>query len=86
MTLHLIKLCVGAGVDRGSGCLATRALAAQQEGRRDSRAFSTRPFRRQSARPSSLAGGSLYWVIKGTVQVRQRLIGFEFCHQAEGVG
>jgi hypothetical protein len=64
MTLHLIKLCVG--------CDSIEDLAAWQAERLRARrkAGEKKPKRRAEL----LDGGSLYWVIKGLVQVRQPLI------------
>lgn len=73
MTLHLIKLCVGAE--------SIESLAAWQKGR-------LKELRRKGRKPELvhitrmtpkraeelLDGGSLYWVIKGYISVRQRLI------------
>lgn len=73
MTVHLIKLCVG--VD----CVAD--LAAWQAERLESlkRARQTpelchRTLQTPRRREEVLDGGSLYWVIKGFVLVRQRVI------------
>ena len=73
MALHLIKLCVGAE--------SIQDLAAWQKKRRAER-------RKRGERPENfhvtrqtpkravelLDGGSLYWVIKGQIAVRQRLL------------
>jgi hypothetical protein len=74
MTLHLIKLCVG--------CESIEDLAAWQAERlkRRRRAGEKRPklfhrtFQSPKRRDELLAGGSLYWVIKGLIQVRQPLL------------
>lgn len=73
MTLHIIKLCVG--VD------AIAELADWQKRRVETlRASGAKPdlFHRTRQMPRRrdelLDGGSLYWVIKGVVQVRQRLL------------
>jgi hypothetical protein len=73
MTVHLIKLCVG--VD------STMELAEWQAERlkRLARAGKTselchRTLQTPRRRDEVLDGGSLYWVIKGFVQVRQRVI------------
>ncbi|MBV9330581.1 MAG: DUF1489 domain-containing protein [Alphaproteobacteria bacterium] len=73
MTLHLVKLCVGAE--------SIESLAAWQEGRlKDLRKKGKKPelvhvTRMTPKRAEELLdGGSLYWVIKGYISVRQRLI------------
>lgn len=73
MPLHLIKLCVG--------CDSIEDLASWQAERlRQMKAAGTKPelfhrtFQMPKRRDELLAGGSLYWVIKGVVQVRQGLV------------
>lgn len=75
MTLHMIKLCVGADSIEDLARWQKGRLAAQRAAGQKPRLFhSTRMVpRRQS---ELLAGGSLYWVIKGVIQVRQRITGF----------
>lgn len=73
MTLHLLKLCVGAvSIADLEDWIAERAEAARQAGRPFEQVHVTRmvPTRRQDL----LDGGSLYWVIKGEVAARQRLM------------
>lgn len=66
MPLHLIKLCVG--IDSVEDLRAWRALRASQGHR------SVCPTRQTPKRAAELlAGGSLYWVIKGQVLVRQAI-------------
>ncbi|MCX5493477.1 DUF1489 domain-containing protein [Kaistia dalseonensis] len=72
MTLHLIKLCVGVEsiaevVEWIAEDLARqRALGLEPEDTHTTRMVPKRI-------PELLDGGSLYWVIKGQVQARQRL-------------
>jgi hypothetical protein len=73
MTVHLIKLCVG--VD------SLEELAAWQQGRLRELKKKKRPLvlmhvTRQTPKRAEelLDGGSLYWVIKGQVAARQRLL------------
>lgn len=77
MTLHMIKLCVGAE--------SIEDLAGWQKGRLDAlrKAAAGKPPRLYHAtrmvprrQGELLQGGSLYWVIKGIVQVRQAITGF----------
>ncbi|MFP4003770.1 MAG: DUF1489 family protein [Alphaproteobacteria bacterium] len=73
MTIHLIKLCVG--IDSVDDLLAWRrkmAARAKREGRKYEPGHTTRmtPKRREEI----LDGGSLYWVMKGVIQARQRVI------------
>jgi hypothetical protein len=66
MPLHLIKLCVG--IDSVADLRAWRAHRAAQGHR------SVAPTRQTPKRAAELLdGGSLYWVIKGQVLVRQAI-------------
>jgi hypothetical protein len=76
VSLHLIKLCVG--------CDSVADLAEWQEERLREyrrRRSRTKLYHRTRSMPRRreeiLAGGSLYWVIRGIVQVRQRIVGLE---------
>lgn len=84
MTLHIVKLCVG--------CNSVEDLAAWQKGRlADQRkrgvakpqlAHNTR---NTPKRGEEIAGeGSLYWVIKGVIRCRQRILGFRARKDREG--
>ena len=73
MTVHLIKLCVG--VD------SIEVLAAWQSRRlrdlkRRGRKLELMHVTRQTPKRAEelLAGGSLYWVVKGQIAVRQRIL------------
>ncbi len=75
--LHIIKLCVGAD---------SVADLADWQARRFGGGVAehvTRMWPRREA--EVLDGGSLYWVIKGLVLCRQRLLGFEERRGADGV-
>lgn len=83
MTIHLVKLCVGIE--------DVQDLAERQRKRLDAaKARGERPVLRHLTRHAPLRadelldGGSLYWVIKGFVRVRQRLVGFESAVKADG--
>jgi hypothetical protein len=70
MTLHLIKLAVG--ID---GVAHLREVQAR---RRATGETLWHPTRHAPKRAEALLdGGSLYWVIRGVIRVRQRLIGLE---------
>ena len=75
MILHMIKLCVGAESIEDLAEWQKGRLAAQRAAGETPRLFhGTRMVPRRQA--ELLDGGSLYWVIKGVVQVRQRITGF----------
>lgn len=85
MTIHLIKLCVG--VDSVEDLMAwrrKRAARAKAEGRAYQPAHTTRmtPKRRDEI----LDGGSLYWVIRGVIQARQRVVDIRPVTGADGIG
>ncbi|MEP4433708.1 MAG: DUF1489 family protein, partial [Hyphomicrobiales bacterium] len=73
MPLNLIKLCVGAeSIEDLDRWIAQRAAIAKAAGVQSEHAHTTRMMPKR--RDELLDGGSLYWVIKGNVQARQRLL------------
>lgn len=73
MPLHLIKLCVGAAsVDDLRAFIDARRAQAIAEGQDPIQFHTTRMVPKR--KPELLDGGSLYWVIKGAIQVRQKLL------------
>ena len=71
--IHIVKLCVGANsIDDLAAWAATRIESNLRSGRGRVSDHVTRMFPKR--RGELLAGGSLYWVIKGAVLVRQRML------------
>jgi hypothetical protein len=67
--LHLIKLAVGArDLDH------LRAFQAERAGSDPPLRHRTRTAPRRAAEIAGAAGGSIYWVVNGYVQVRQRIL------------
>lgn len=82
-TLHLLKLCVGAeSLDDLVTWRAEYARRARLEGRDETLMHVTRMWPRRSA--ELLAGGSLYWVVKGVILARQRILALEPVDQGDG--
>ena len=84
MALHLIKLCVGAdSIDDLREWVSERSLIAIAAGMEPHSSHITRmiPKRDQEL----LDGGSLYWVIKGQVQARQRLLDLKSFTDVDGI-
>ena len=74
MPLHLIKLCVGCdSIEDLATWQAERLKVRRRAGEKKPRLFH-RTFQTPKRRAELLDGGSLYWVIKGLVQVRQPLL------------
>lgn len=77
MTLHIVKLCVGA---ESVEDLAEWQIGQIKRAKKEKRKI-TAPVCGTRMRPKRvddvLAGGSLYWVIKGVVVVRQRIIAID---------
>ena len=72
MALHLVKLCVGAdSVEDLQAWIEARLDAMHGAGETPEHFHTTRMIPKR--RDELLDGGSLYWVIKGNVQCRQRL-------------
>jgi hypothetical protein len=77
MLLHLIKLCVGAdSIEDLALWQAGRLKEQKAKGIKKPRLWHT-TFQTPKRQAELLDGGSLYWVIKGVVQVRQRIVGFD---------
>ncbi len=83
MTIHLVKLCVG--------CESIEDLASWQAERlKQMKAEKQKPelfhrtFQMPKRREELLDGGSLYWVIKGVIQVRQRLLDLREGNRPDG--
>jgi len=80
MPLHLLKLCVGIeSVDELRHW--TRVRAKTNPGAVYAHVTRMRPSRADEV----LDGGSLYWVIKGQIAVRQKLVGLEDFVDCAGV-
>ncbi len=75
MTLHLVKLCVGAVSIEDLAHWQQGRLAAMHRAGEVARIHHT-TFQTPKRQAELLDGGSLYWVIKGVIQARQRLTGF----------
>ena len=82
MRLNLVKLCVGAAsIEDVAGWQAMRGNTLRRGGKRV--AFHT-TFQKPTRDAELIAGGSLYWVIKGTILVRQPIVGFDDGHKDDG--
>ncbi len=81
MAVHLLKLCVGvATIDELRASAARRSDGDSRQAMR----ITTRTAPKRA--DEVLAGGSLYWVIKGGVQARQQVVGIEPFTDGSGAG
>jgi hypothetical protein len=83
VTLHLVKLCVGVDSIEQLADWQQARIAEQKKAGEKPRLFHT-TFQTPKRDRELLDGGSIYWVIKGSVQVRQKLIGFEEGTKSDG--
>jgi hypothetical protein len=84
MALHLIKLCVGCdAIEDLEEWIRYRLKEARRAGKKPEHAHITRMIPKRAEQ--LLDGGSLYWVIRGNVQVRQRLLGVVPFRDGEGI-
>ena len=85
MPLHLIKLCVGVEtVDELQAYVAKRLAHARATGAAMEQVHTTRMVPKRA--PEIVEGGSLYWVIKGHTQVRQRVLAVRPFVDEAGIG
>lgn len=83
--LHLIKLCVGVDTVEELQSWQAEYLADKKANGKQLEIWHTTrmmPKRREEI----LAGGSLYWVIRGVIQVRQRLTDLRPVKDEDGIG
>ncbi|QLF70552.1 DUF1489 family protein [Peteryoungia desertarenae] len=84
MTLHLIKLCVGAdSVEDLRQWVENRAALAVAAGLPAQSSHVTRMVPKR--RDELLDGGSLYWIIKGQIAARQQLLDLKTLTGADGI-
>jgi hypothetical protein len=84
MPLHLVKLCVGVdAVEELEAWVAERLEAMRRASETPEQHHTTRMIPKRI--DEILQGGSLYWVIRGHVQVRQRLLDIRPFRDADGV-
>jgi hypothetical protein len=85
MTLHLIKLCVGCdSIAELAEWIDWKLGEMRKAGEKPEQFHVTRMVPKRIG--ELLGGGSLYWVIKGNVQVRQRLLHVRPFTDKEGIG
>ncbi len=85
MTVHLVKLCVG--VDRMEQMFEWVAMRHAQHAEDPSSPPPGHVTRMTPKRKDELlAGGSLYWVIQGQIQIRQKLLDIVQFTDNEGIG
>lgn len=84
MALHLIKLCVGVTCIEDLADWQERVLAGETGyGKVEHLFHTTRMTPKRGA--ELLDGGSLYWVIAGTIRVRQKLLDIDPFTDSEGI-
>lgn len=85
MPLHLIKLAVGCdSIKDLKDWVAERMKAARKKGLPQHHIHITRMVPKRGE--EILAGGSLYWVIRGEVAARQKIIAIEPFRDRDGIG
>ncbi|MFN0263868.1 DUF1489 family protein [Tepidamorphus sp. 3E244] len=84
MSTNLVKLCVGASsIEDLEGWIKQRKAAAERGGKTYEQFHTTRQM--PKARDELLAGGSLYWVIRGMIACRQEITDLRPVTDAEGI-
>jgi hypothetical protein len=85
MPLHLIKLAVGCdSVKELKGWVAERMATAKKKGLPQHHIHITRMTPKRDE--EILGGGSLYWVIRGEIAAREKLIAIEPFRDRDGIG
>lgn len=83
MPLHMVKMAVGAeSVDHIAAWQKERRAKLKIERGKPILIHKTRNYPKRAE--EILAGGSMYWIVKGFIRVRQRIVGLERTKDAEG--
>jgi len=84
MPLHLIKLAVGCdSIKEFKGWVADRIRVAREKGTPQHHIHITRMVPKRDA--ELLDGGSIYWVIRGEIAVREKLLAIEPFRDSAGI-
>lgn len=84
MALHLIKLCVGCdGLDDLEGWIAATLAEKRRLGLEPAHVHRTRSMPKRGE--EVVDGGSLYWVIKGQIRCREKILDLRAVTDAAGV-
>jgi hypothetical protein len=83
LTVHIVKLCVGIDAIEDLASWQRSRVKLNKHRNAGARLFHTTRMvpRRQT---EILDGGSIYWVIRGAIQVRQQIIGFDEGQRSDG--
>jgi hypothetical protein len=85
MSLHLIKLCVGCdSVKDLEDWIKQKLKEKKKRGQKPERFHTTRMVPKRAE--ELLAGGSLYWVVRGQIMCRERLLEIRPFVDRDGVG
>ena len=84
MPLHLIKLCVGADSVQDLETWIKQKLKALKKGARREHIHTTRMVPKRANELTS--GGSLYWVIRGQITCRERILDIRPFTDKDGIG
>jgi len=85
MPLHLIKLCVGCdSVADLEEWIKLKLKERKKKGQKPERIHTTRMVPKRADELTE--GGSLYWVIKGQVMCRERILGIKPFTDKDGIG
>lgn len=83
MALHLIKLCVGADSVADLEAWIKQKFKPKKSGQKPDRFHTTRMVPK---RIDELIGGSLYWVIRGQITCRERILDIRPFTDKDGIG
>lgn len=84
MAINLLKLCVGVdAIEDLQGWITYRLAEKKRNGEPVEQFHTTRMIPKRA--DELLAGGSLYWVIRGQIQVRQKLLDIRPFRDGEGI-